>query len=117
MHGIPMNLEDAIRLSKDLRIFGQTLRDSAKVLGSTVLVTRSIKRLAGGSKSSDLGSKLITAGMACVVFPEPLFSDLIGLMLIATGMLVRSGREPTIMEMLKETKRVMVNLRRAIIEM
>lgn len=107
-----MKLEDALRFSRDLRIFGRVLKESTKIMGDTTLAIKSIKRLAGSPKGGDLSTKLITAGMACVVFPEPFISDIFGSTLIAAGMLLRSRRGPTIVDMLREIRRIVTDLER-----
>ncbi|MEM2811749.1 MAG: hypothetical protein QXH62_02360 [Candidatus Bathyarchaeia archaeon] len=112
-----MNLRDSLELSRELRAFSRILMESAKTLNNTTSVIKSVKCLTGGSRSSNIGSKLITAGMACIVFPEPLFSDVVGSMLIATGMLLKSRRGPTIADIFKETRRIMVGLKRINMEL
>jgi len=107
-----MNLEDALRFSRDLKIFGHVLEESAKIMDDATLAIKLIKRLAGSPKSGDLSTKLITAGMACVVFPEPFISDIFGSTLIATGMLLRSRRGPTMVDIFREIKRIMTDLER-----
>jgi len=109
---LPMSPKDAIRLSKDLKFFGQSLKGSAKIMGDVALVTKSVKRLVGGSKSGDLSSKFITAGMACVVFPEPVFSDIVGWTLIATGALLKSRKGPTITDIFRETRKIMADIKK-----
>lgn len=104
-------------MSRELRTFSRTLMESAKTINNTTSVIKSVKRLAGGSRSSNISSKLITAGMACIVFPEPIISDILGSMLIATGMLLKSRREPTIVDVFRETRRIMVNLKRVNMEL
>lgn len=112
-----MNLEDAVKLSRDLRTFGKTIKGSIKTIEDTTHTIDHIKRLAGRSKSGDVSSKLITAGMACLLFPEPVFSDIIGSMLIATGMVVRNRKGPTIMDVFKETRKMMTDLRKINMEL
>lgn len=112
-----MNLKGALRFSRDLRIFGRVLEESAKTMGDATLAIKSIKRLAGSPKGGDLSTKLITAGMACVVFPEPFISDIFGSTLIAAGMLLKSRKGPTIVDMFRETRRIMTDLRRTNVEL
>ncbi|MEM1507492.1 MAG: hypothetical protein QXU02_01090 [Candidatus Bathyarchaeia archaeon] len=112
-----MRLNEAIMLSKDLRIFGRTFSECAKVMGDTTQVVKSVKPLMGNYGSSGLGSKLIAAGMACIVFPEPVVSDIIGSTLIAAGMLIKSRRGLTAMDVLKETRKIMNDLRRISVEL
>ncbi|MEM2400854.1 MAG: hypothetical protein QW305_06655 [Candidatus Bathyarchaeia archaeon] len=109
--GGAMDYEEAAMLYRDLRLVGRSFNDALNTIGSVVGEVKSVKRLAGGSKSGDLGSKLIAAGMACVIFPEPIISDIAGSMLIATGMLIKSRRGPTLTDVFRETRRVMSMLR------
>lgn len=106
-----MKIDESKALSKDLKIIGQTLNDSANAMVHVNNIVRSIKRLIS-AKSDRLGSKLIAAGVTCIAFPEPLFSDALGLTLIATGLIISKCRGPTVIDVFREARRIEADLRR-----
>jgi hypothetical protein len=102
-----MSIEEAGRISRDLRIFCQTLSGVATEIDKTRQTIKSVRRLIGGSGSDGLESKMIAAGAALIAFPEPIISDIAGSALIASGMLVKGIRGPTITDMFKEARKAM----------
>lgn len=106
-----MKIDESKALSKDLKIIGQTLSDSANAIVQVNDTIRSIKHLIS-EKSDRLRSKLIAAGVTCIAFPEPFFSDALGLTLIATGLIISKCRGPTIMDVFREARRVAADLRK-----
>lgn len=107
-----MSHKGALELSKELKAFGKTVRETAKVISDAAVNAKSIKRLIGSPGNGDLSAKLITAGMACIAFPEPLVSDILGSALIASGMLLKSRRGPTIVEIFRETSKILSGLKK-----
>lgn len=100
----------------DLRLIGQTFNDASDAVSSTIGVTRSIKCLVGGHRG-DLSSKLIAAGVACIAFPEPVVSDMIGSMLIAVGISIKRRKGLTATDVFKEAKRIMAEIRKNTVEL
>lgn len=105
-----MNLKETKDLSRDLKIISQTFNEVANAIKSTTDTVKSIKNLMD-AKRNKLGSKLITAGITCIAFPEPIFSDVLGLTLVAAGLII-DGRRRTIIDVFKESKRLMRDLQR-----
>lgn len=106
-----MKIEEAIRLSRDLRFIGQTFNDATRTIGDTTQATKSVKRIFGCCRGDDLSSKLIAIGAACVIFPEPFISDIVGSALLAAGMLAKKRRGLTVNDIFKEAGRSMSFLR------
>lgn len=102
-----MGIEEAGRMSRDLRRFCQTLSDVATEIDKTRQTIKSVRRLIGGSGRDCLESKVIAAGAALIAFPEPIISDVAGSALIASGMLIKGIRGPTITDMFKEVRKAM----------
>lgn len=106
-----MNLKEAKALSKDLKIISQTYNEIANAMKSTADTIKPMKNLMG-IRRSKIGSKLITAGITCIAFPEPIFSDALGLTLIAAGVIISGRRGTTVIDVFRETKRLMRDLER-----
>ncbi|MCX8170848.1 MAG: hypothetical protein N3E47_02575 [Candidatus Bathyarchaeota archaeon] len=111
-----MNVDEAAELSKNFKSISKTFSEVAEAVSGTVQAVKPIKRLAGCPKSGGLGSKLITAGMACIIFPEPVISEITGSMLIAAGVLIESRRGPTITDVFREIRRITNDLRKINVE-
>jgi len=109
--GDAMDYEEAVTLYRDLRSISRSFNEALNAVNGVVSTVKYVKRLTGGPGGRDLGSKLVAAGMACVIFPEPILSDIAGWMLITAGMLIKSRRGPTLTDLPKETRRVMSTLR------
>lgn len=107
-----MRLEETVKLSRDLRVISQTFNEVADIMSGSVRVAESVKGLIGGSGGGDLGSKLIATGVACIAFPEPFISDIIGSTLIAAGMVIKGRRGITVIDVFKETRKTMTTLRK-----
>lgn len=114
---LSMNAEEALELSKDIRFFGKILKDSAKTMNDALPAAKHVRHLVGGFKSGNLSSKLIKAGMTCIFFPEPLFSNIIGSTLVTAGILAKNRKELTITDMFRETRKVMTELRKISMEL
>lgn len=106
-----MDLKRALEISRDLRSFGQTLKEFTRTVNDIRSIARSVKRLSGNPSGNDLGSKLIAAGMACIVFPEPIVSDLLGSTLIAAGALLRARKGPSMADIFREMRKITADLK------
>jgi hypothetical protein len=100
-----MDPKEAREIIKDIRVIGQTYREVFNAMNNVSNVIKPVKRLFSDEKSR-LGSKLITAGVALVVFPEPIVSDIMGTTLIAAGTLISRIREPNVMDIYRELRRI-----------
>ncbi|MEM2560323.1 MAG: hypothetical protein QXD53_06010 [Candidatus Bathyarchaeia archaeon] len=107
-----MNTKEAAKTVRELKLFGQTINEAATALKNVIQVTKSIKRLAGSPSGSNLSSKLITAGMACIAFPDPTISDVIGTALVATGVALKKKSGPTIIDIFKENRKIMASIKK-----
>lgn len=111
-----MNAGETAELLRDTKIVGKTFNEVTRAMNSTTQVTKSVRRLSGCSQGGDLGSKLIAAGMACIVFPEPVISDILGSTLVVAGMFIKGRRGSTIMDIFKEAGRITSELRKVNLE-
>jgi hypothetical protein len=100
-----MNPEEAKKIIRDIRILGQTYREAFNAMNNISSVMKPVKHLFNDEKSS-LGSKLITAGVALIVFPEPIVSDIMGTTLIAAGTLMSRIREPNVADIYRELRKI-----------
>lgn len=100
-----MDPEEAREIIKDIRVIGQTYREVFNAMNSVSNVIKPVKRLFSDEKSR-FGSKLITAGVALIVFPEPIVSDVMGTTLIAAGTLISRIREPNVVDIYRELRRI-----------
>ncbi len=100
-----MSLEEAKEIIKDIRSIGQTYREAFNAISNVSSVIKPVKRLFNDEKSS-LGSRLITAGVALIVFPEPIASDIMGTTLIAAGTLLKWIREPNVADIYRELRKI-----------
>lgn len=106
-----MKLKEIEDFSKDLKIISQTFNEVANTTKGTADTIKPIKNLVG-IRRSGLGSKLITAGITCIALPEPILSDILGLTLVAAGIVISGKRETTVIDVFRETKRLMRDLQR-----
>ncbi|MEM2859758.1 MAG: hypothetical protein QXR40_03600 [Candidatus Bathyarchaeia archaeon] len=104
-----MKLKEIEDFSKDLKIISQTFNEVANTTKGTADTIKPIKNLVGIRRS---GSKLITAGITCIALPEPILSDILGLTLVAAGIVISGKREATVIDVFRETKRLMRDLQR-----
>lgn len=100
-----MSPEETKKIIRDIRIIGQTYREAFNAMNNVSGVIKPVKRLFNDEKSS-LGSKLITAGVALIVFPEPIVSDVMGTTLIAAGTLLSKIREPNVADIYRELRKI-----------
>ncbi|MCS7120800.1 MAG: hypothetical protein RMJ07_06100 [Nitrososphaerota archaeon] len=107
-----MRPEDAVKISRDLRMISQTFKEAADVMVGSLDAVRSVRPLVAGSRANSIGSKMIKVGFGCVMFPEPFISDLIGSALIVAGMLIKKTGGRNIAEVLREAQRSMSVLRK-----
>jgi hypothetical protein len=106
-----LNVEEAKKLAEDFKDIARTFSNAAGVMNGTVNTVKSVKSLIN-RKGNGLGSKLISAGVACVIFPEPVFSDMLGSMLIAAGVILNKSKGPTVFDIFREAGRIGADLRR-----
>ncbi|MBS7648472.1 MAG: hypothetical protein QXK89_01690 [Candidatus Bathyarchaeia archaeon] len=106
-----MDIKEAKSLSRDLKTIGRVFNDIADVASNINNTTKPLKRLIN-IKNGSWSSKLITAGIACVAFPEPVFSDILGCTLITTGIIINKSKEPTIIDVFRETRKIGTDLKR-----
>lgn len=82
----PNELKDLVAAFRELSLSHE---EFGKVFSGVVDRARPLKRLLGDSnaeaKAKD--SRLIAAGMALIAFPDPTITDLIGVALIAAGLI------------------------------
>lgn len=108
-----MRAEEIKNIALDLKKISQAYGEVAKVTNNFTKEIGFVKRLIDGSKNKNsLGSKMITAGLACLAFPEPFISDIIGLTMIAAGSLIVRASGPTIRDILKEYKKIVFDLKK-----
>jgi len=110
---LQMDAEEARALSKDIKVTKQTFNIAANAMREIGESIKPVRRLVG-AKDGGVGSKLIAAGAACIAFPEPLFSDVIGLALLTAGLIINGGRNLTVIYVLREYRKVETELRRSI---
>jgi hypothetical protein len=106
-----MDIKEAESIAKDLKDIDRVLKSIAGAMNNVIGTARSVKHLIN-LKHNNLGSKLITAGAACVVFPEPIFSDILGCTLIAAGAIINRSKGLTVFDVFKEAKRIELDLKR-----
>lgn len=104
-------LRDTRRLLWTLIDFRRIVNNSTEAISDVILTTRSIKRLINHQEDSSLGSRLIKAGIVCIALPEPLFSNIVGSMLIATGALLRRSNSLSVMDAIRSINMVMDELK------
>lgn len=100
-----MSPEETKKMIRDIRIIGQTYREAFNAMNNVPGAIKPVKRLFNDEKSS-LGSKLITAGVALIVFPEPIVSEVMGTTLIAAGALMSKIREPNVSDICRELRKI-----------
>lgn len=108
-----MDAKEAKALSRDMKVIGQTFNIAVNAIKDISNSVKPVKRLVS-ARDSGVGSKLITAGAACIAFPEPLFSDVIGLALLTAGLIINRGRNLTVMDVIREHRRIEADLRRLV---
>jgi hypothetical protein len=64
----------------------EALIDAYRAVDGVRGAARTVSRL---NRSSRVGDRLVKAGVALVVFPEPIVSDLFGSLLIAAGLFLK----------------------------
>ena len=72
-----------------------------------------LKKLIGNPdlEGKGKGSRLIAAGIACIAFPDPTISDVVGVSLIVAGMMKNKMKQPTAADMYRNFQDVMKELR------
>jgi len=106
-----MDIKEAKKLAEDLKDINGTFKSVAGAINNVIGTARSVKRLID-SKNSNLGSKLVTAGLACVAFPEPIFSDILGWSLVVAGAIINRSKRPTVFDIFREVERIESDLKR-----
>jgi len=108
-----MRAEEIKNVAQDLRKISQTYGEVLKVINNFTKEMSFMKRLIVGSKNKNsLGSKMITAGLACISFPEPFISDIAGLIMVTAGSLIIRASAPTMRDIPKEYRKIVLDLKK-----
>lgn len=107
-----MNIERAREKIKILRIMKQDDREFGKTSSQIHDTARTLKNLVGNptGEGNAKGSKLVTAGVALLAFPDPTISDLVGPSLIAAGVIRNRMPQPTIADVYREIRKTKIRL-------
>jgi len=91
---------------KDTIVALRKLRTSHKEFGRALEEvsgeTKRLKRLIGNPNDKDQGSRLITAGIALIAFPDPTITDLIGGAIVVAGLIKNRMKQATVVDVYKE---------------
>jgi len=111
---------EAKELANTLRKRTLSYKDVGNVVNGTVEIVKPLKRLIGENsveaKAKD--SRLITAGIALIAFPDPTITDVVGAGLVAAGLIKSRMRQTTaadVCEELRKVTRKIENLKKEII--
>jgi len=85
-----------------LQELGQSYRELYRALGGASDHVNQIKAMIGDPAVSSNDSWLIRAGIALIAFPDPTISDMIGLAMVAAGLVKRRIRRLTVADMNRE---------------
>jgi len=105
-----MKPEKVKDLSKDLENFGRTVSEAANRINNVTEDVKRLKRLIGtANKENSLESKLIAAGVTCIISPDPV-SDIAGVAMVITGTLLKKMRRMKAADIVRESRKLRSNL-------
>ena len=90
------NLEDAKEIASSIKELSKSYQEFGKTLKQINRETKDLKPLIGKPGEAKLeNSRLVKAGIALVLFPDPTISDLFGYAMIAAGYLKNRSKRNT----------------------
>ena len=103
---------EAKEIASSLHQLSRCYTELGQALEGIAYETRVLKGLIGNAdaeaKAQD--SRLVKAGIALILFPDPTISDLVGISLIAAGMVKNKSRKLAVSDVYKEFRRTVSEL-------
>jgi len=95
-------------LAATIRELSRSYEEFGNVLSGVVDTLRPLKRIIGDPnvEAKAEGSRMIAAGIALIAFPDPTITDLIGVGLVAAGLLENKMRQITVVDTYREFQEV-----------
>jgi len=107
---MPMNLNQSRELASTLRLLALRYKEVGKTVNEVAHATKPLKKLIGEPNEKAKGSRLIAAGIALIAFPDPTISDVVGVTLVAAGVMRNRMKQTTVVDVYKELHRVSSDL-------
>lgn len=110
-----MNTREIREIASSLRELSLSYKEFGSVMSKTINTTKPLKHLIGkpGLEGKSEGSRLISAGMTLIAFPDPpgFPSDIIGVSLVMAGLIKRRMKPTTIADVYRNLHTVMKELK------
>ena len=107
-----MKADELKGVASSIRDLSLCYKDFGNVLGGVIDTVKPLKKLVGEPdlEGKGKGSRLITAGMALIAFPDPTISDVVGVSLVVAGTMKNQMKQTTVADMYREFPDLMKEL-------
>jgi len=105
-----MNLSRSKDLASTLHEVAFCYKEVGRTLNEILDTTKPLKRFMGQPDGRATSSRLITAGIALIAFPDPTITDIMGTALVIAGIMKDRMKETTMIDVTKEIHKITMNL-------